>query len=86
MVRRVRPSRVVYLQFPEGLIGKSLLNSPFKRVLKGVRGKSKEKISKIWFFKAFLVRPSVPGGPAGPSVPGGLFAVSLRINRKIAIK
>ena len=43
-----------------------------------------EKLGKIRFFKAFLVRPSVPGAPAGPSVcpgwSGGLIGgISLGI-------
>ena len=36
----------------------------------GGRGvKNMEKLNKIRFFKAFLVRPSVPGGPAGSVRP-----------------
>ena len=44
---------------------------------------------KIWFFKAFLVRPSVPGGPAGsvrpvPGRPAGPSRLRIGIGNRTA--
>ena len=54
--------------FPLELIKNSLLNSPFERGLGG-EGIRKHNVKYYWFFKVFLVRPSVPGGWAGSIRP-----------------
>ena len=58
-------------------IGHSLLNSPFKRCRGGGRGKKSGKLKKTLFFEAFLVRPSVPGGPAVVWVNRALYVQKL---------